>query len=252
MLKVYEWLVYIFMRPHKKFQHFIKWFDICFIRTKTNIKKKKKGKIKQKIEKNLPVAQAEPAQPAHPAHQGQGGLLPPPAPPSCSVECHRASWGRHLHAERLPGLPVPLLASWRPPSASAIHSPPPLRLPPPPAPISSPPEDRRGARRRAHVATVVPEPCRRVQENRSQPLHRSPQAIEPEHLSNRRQLHRELARPVSRRRQIPRLHSIPGLTVFSISFRVSFFTFPLNLQRLVCPTTESAMDPEASRRHGRR
>jgi hypothetical protein len=57
---------------------------------------------------------------------------------------------------------------------------------------------------------------------------------------------------VSRRRRIPRLHSIPGLTVFSISFRVSSFTFTLSLQRLVCPTTESAMDPEQARRHGRR
>src|ERR1041385_7873008 len=93
---------------HKKFQHFINWFGI-FIRAKTNMQKKK-GKIKQKIkEKDLPVAQAEPAQPAHPAHQGHGGLLPRPAHPSCS----RASRGRHVAAERLPGLPSPLLASWR-------------------------------------------------------------------------------------------------------------------------------------------
>src|ERR1041385_3565145 len=130
MLKVYEWLVYIFMRPHKKFQHFIKWFDICFIRTKTNIKKKKKGKIKQKIEKNLPVAQAEPAQPAHPAHQGQGGLLPPPAPPSCSVECHRASQGRHVVVDELPGRPVPSPRTWTHLETPRVHSPPP-ELPPP-------------------------------------------------------------------------------------------------------------------------
>src|ERR1041385_8687928 len=109
MLKVYEWLVYIFMRPHKKFQHFIKWFDICFIRTKTNIKKKKKGKIKQKVEKNLPVAQAEPAQPAHPAHQGQGGLLPPPPPPSCSVESPRASRAAATPPAFLEPSPWPLL-----------------------------------------------------------------------------------------------------------------------------------------------
>src|ERR1041385_541441 len=52
--------------PHKKFQHFIKWFDI-FIRAKTNIQKKK-GKIKQKRKrKSLPVALGE--GPVGPAHQ---------------------------------------------------------------------------------------------------------------------------------------------------------------------------------------
>src|ERR1041385_8694828 len=68
MLKVYEWLVYNFMRPHKKFQHFIKWFDICFIRTTTNINKKKKGKIKQREKEKLPPrrGRAPPLQPAQP------------------------------------------------------------------------------------------------------------------------------------------------------------------------------------------
>src|SRR3954471_24003327 len=40
---------------------------------------------------NLPHAQGEGGPASHPAHQGHGGLLPRPAPPSCSVECHRAS-----------------------------------------------------------------------------------------------------------------------------------------------------------------
>src|ERR1041385_8828604 len=116
---------------HKKFEHFIKWFDI-FIRAKTNMQKKK-GKIKQKIiRKDLPVAQAEPAQPAHPDHQGHGGLLPRPAHPSCSVECHRASRGRHVAAERLPGRLVPSSRvlemsrsrpSSSPPSSSSSPSP---------------------------------------------------------------------------------------------------------------------------------
>src|ERR1041385_257688 len=76
--------------PHKKFQHFIKWFGI-FIRAKTNMQKKK-GKIKQKIkEKTLPGAPGESSPPAQPAHQGQRGLLPRPPPQSYSLECHRAS-----------------------------------------------------------------------------------------------------------------------------------------------------------------
>src|ERR1041385_7697177 len=55
MLKVYEWLVYNFMRPHKKFQHLIKWFDICFIRTKTNIQKNRKERLNRN-QKSLPLA----------------------------------------------------------------------------------------------------------------------------------------------------------------------------------------------------
>src|ERR1041385_3018158 len=129
MLKVYEWLVYIIMRPHKSFQHLIKWFGI-FIRAKTNYRKRKERLNRNKKE-SLPVAQAEPAQPAHPAHQGQGRLLPRPAHPSCSVECHRASQGRHVAAERLPGPPVPPSRAWRRLAAAPFHSPPP-ELPPPP------------------------------------------------------------------------------------------------------------------------
>src|ERR1041385_1051809 len=123
MLKVYEWLVYIFMRPHKSFQHLIKWFGV-FLSEPKQIQKKK-GKIKQKrIRKTLPVAQAEPAQQAHPAHQGQGGLLPPPAPPSCSVECHRASQGRHVVVDELPGRPVPSSRTWTHLETPRVHSPP--------------------------------------------------------------------------------------------------------------------------------
>jgi len=148
MLKVYEWLVYNFMRPHKKFQHLIKWFDICFIRTKTNINKKRKERLNRGKRKNLPGAQAEPAHPSPAGPQGQGGLLLPPAPPSCSVECHRASRGRHVDAAELPGRPVPLLA----PGASLESS---ASIPPLqsfllllPCSISSPPESAAVRRRK--------------------------------------------------------------------------------------------------------
>src|ERR1041385_3121180 len=63
--------------PHKKFQHFIKWFDI-FIRAKTNMQKMK-GKIKQKIKgKAYLVPRAKPANPAQPAHRGSGVFFPLP------------------------------------------------------------------------------------------------------------------------------------------------------------------------------
>ena len=62
---------------HKKFQHFIKWFDI-FIRAKTNMQKKK-GKIKQKIKGKAYLApRAKPAHPAQPAHGGSGVFFPLP------------------------------------------------------------------------------------------------------------------------------------------------------------------------------
>src|ERR1041385_3809837 len=62
---------------HKKFQHFIKWFDI-FIRAKTNMQKMK-GKIKQKIKgKAYLVPRAKPANPAQPAHRGSGVFFPLP------------------------------------------------------------------------------------------------------------------------------------------------------------------------------
>src|ERR1041385_2462956 len=124
---------------HKKFQHFIKWFDF-FIRAKTNMQKKK-GKIKQKIKGKAYLSpRAKPAQPAHPAHQGHGGLLPRPAHPSCSVECPRAQPGGR-HATSLPGgLPGVLIAPWRRTRVPRLHSPPPEPSPPPLSPLPSTPE----------------------------------------------------------------------------------------------------------------
>src|ERR1041385_1284803 len=107
MLKVYEWLVYIIMRPHKSFQHFIKWFDICFIRTKTNINKKRKERLNRN-RKNLTcrLGGAVPASPPGPPGAGGssstsrapkllGGM--PPRQPGCR------------HATSLPGAPPCLL-----------------------------------------------------------------------------------------------------------------------------------------------
>src|ERR1041385_2747905 len=78
MLKVYEWLVYIIMRPHKSFQHLIKWFGI-FIIAKTNYRKRKERLNRGKREKvYLPPRRSRPT-PAQPAQNGHGGLLPPRA-----------------------------------------------------------------------------------------------------------------------------------------------------------------------------
>src|SRR3954469_362167 len=79
MLKVYEWLVYIIMRPYKSFQHLINWFGI-FIRAKTNYRKRKERLNKGEKEKNLPVARAKPAHPAQQAQRGTGVFFPVPRP----------------------------------------------------------------------------------------------------------------------------------------------------------------------------
>src|ERR1041385_5146220 len=178
MFKLYKWLAYYIVMSHKKFQHFINWFGI-FIRAKTNMQKKK-GKIKQKIkEKDLPVAQAEPAQPAHPAHQGHGGLLPRPAHPSCSVECHRASRGRHVAAERLPGRPVPSSRIQETSRSRPSSFPPPRRPPLPLSPDSSPPEKHAGAPSSPRVAIDVEKPPEPVHRLHRRLLRRAVQGIEP-------------------------------------------------------------------------
>src|ERR1041385_4339068 len=64
----------------------------------------------KKIEKEEEITYKTPrAKEAHPAHQGQGGLLPLPAAPSCSVECHRASRAAATPPACLEPLPWPLL-----------------------------------------------------------------------------------------------------------------------------------------------
>src|SRR3954471_12566744 len=109
MLKVYEWLVYIIMRPCKSFQHLIKWFGI-FIRAKTNYRKRKERLNRNLNQKSLPGAQAKSAHRSPAGPEGHGGLLPQRVPPSCSVECHRASWLSHVAAG---GFQAPLVASSR-------------------------------------------------------------------------------------------------------------------------------------------
>src|ERR1041384_1101537 len=110
---------------HKKFQHFIKWFDI-FIRAKTNMQKKK-GKIKQKIKGKAYLApRAKPAHPAQPAHRGSGVLFRLP-------RTQAARW----NATEPAGTTRRRRAPSRPPRA--LFSPPgyvpqpPRSLPPPPS-----------------------------------------------------------------------------------------------------------------------
>src|ERR1041385_3510006 len=153
MLKVYEWLVYIIMRPHKSFQHLIKWFGI-FIRAKTNYRKRKE-RLNRNKRKNLPGAQGEAGPPSPAGPQGQRRLLPPPAHPSCSVECHRASRGNTSPPSAFQASPCPLLASWRRLAAAPFHSP--LHELPP---LLSRPFHRRPRntpeRRRAHAWPSTP------------------------------------------------------------------------------------------------
>src|ERR1041384_3162205 len=124
-----------------------------FYQSQNKFRKRKERLNRKEIRKTLPVAQAESAQAAHPAHQGQGGLLPPPAPPSCSVECHRASRAAATPPACLEPSPAPPPDAWRRPGASPFHSPPPRTLSSSPSPISSTPAKNPGARRRTSVAS---------------------------------------------------------------------------------------------------
>ena len=123
--------------PHKKFQHFIKWFDI-FIRAKKNMQKKK-GKIKQKIkEKDLPDAQAKPAHPAHPAQRGSGVFFP-------ALRLQAARWNATEPAVDATSSPRAFQASPCPLPSPGDASRPSRSIPPPPAQL--PPSPCRVRRR---------------------------------------------------------------------------------------------------------
>src|ERR1041385_2434959 len=102
MLKVYEWLVYIIMRPHKSFQHLIKWFGI-FTKVRTNIQKNRKERLNRKGKRTYLSPGARPTSPAGPAREAHLVVFHP-ALPSSSVAGRRCR-GRHLDAQELPGHP---------------------------------------------------------------------------------------------------------------------------------------------------
>src|SRR3954463_6833560 len=111
MFKVYKWFEYYLLRPHKKFEHLLKYLAIYFAKL-NKLQKNRKERLNRIKKKDLPVAQAKSAHPSPAGPKGHGSLLPRPAPPSCSVECHRASWARHVVAEELPALPVTSSRTW--------------------------------------------------------------------------------------------------------------------------------------------
>src|SRR3954467_8582845 len=103
---------------------------LSYLFSKLNkITENRKERLNRKRRKKLPVAQAKSAHPSPAGPKGHGGLLPCPAPPSCSVECHRASWARHVAAGGFQASSWPLLASWRRLAAATFIS-----LPPKPPP----------------------------------------------------------------------------------------------------------------------
>src|SRR3954467_714399 len=104
MFKVYKWLGYYLLRPYKRFEHLLKYLAIYFAKL-NKLQKNRKERLNRKSERlTWRPGEGSPPSPAGP--KGHGGLLPRPAPPSCSVECHRASWARHVIAKELPALLV--------------------------------------------------------------------------------------------------------------------------------------------------
>ena len=129
------------------------------------------------IKKSLPGAQAKSAHPSPAGPQGQRRLLPPPAPPSCSVECHRASRGRHLDAFELPGLPVASSRTWKHLETPWTHSPPPEL--PPPSLVLAVDRETAGAPQRSRVTNVAEEPSQVVRRVRRRRLHHCAKGIGP-------------------------------------------------------------------------
>src|SRR3954469_3343336 len=83
MLKVYEWLFYFFFRPHKSFQHLIKWFGI-FIRAKTNYRKRKERLNREKKKRlTARLGRGPPLQPAQPTRTPLSSSTP---------RCQAARW----------------------------------------------------------------------------------------------------------------------------------------------------------------
>src|SRR4051812_8918416 len=128
--------------------------------------------------------------------------------------------------------PSPLHVATRSPWTPRTHFPPPGPSSLAPVTISTETRAPPSPRTEAHTATDVPEQCRRVKKNRSRHLHRSPHPIEPEHLRSRRQPHRGLTRPASRRRQIRRPHRISDPATTPVRFTVSS-----------CPSSSSSRSP---------
>src|ERR1041385_7587116 len=94
---------------HKKFQHFINWFDI-FIRAKTNMQKKK-GKIKHKIKGKAYLAPgAKPAHPAHPAQRGSGVFFPVPCLQAARWNATELAGDDTSSSTSFQAAPCPLLA----------------------------------------------------------------------------------------------------------------------------------------------
>src|SRR3954462_6710754 len=100
MFKVYKWLGYYLLRPYKRFEHLLKYLAIYFAKL-NKLHKNRKERLNRKSEK-LTWSPGERSPPSPAGPQGQGCLLPRPAHPSCSVECHRASRASR-HATCLPG-----------------------------------------------------------------------------------------------------------------------------------------------------
>src|SRR4051812_38279585 len=92
---------------------------LSYLFSKLNkITEKQKGKIKQKNSEILTWRLGDVGPPSPAGPQGQGRLLPRPAHPSCSVECHRASRANR-HATCLPGASPASLS--RPGDAHECH-----------------------------------------------------------------------------------------------------------------------------------
>ena len=208
-------------------------------------RKKKKQKARGHSPHSPPAHLAQLASEAGPACQGQGRLQPLPSgrgvarmPPRAATSC-------------LPqGLHVPFSTPGEGPRSPLPFFP----LAHVSPFVSGAPKSRtRNPSRRPScpdVATQPLQPRHRVLRLQRRRLRRFPKSIELKPLGIRRQLHRGLAGPASRRRRIRRPQSFSSHTTTAVRLRVSFcFSSPSSWSPS-CSVAHSAMRARASRRHG--
>src|SRR3954467_9440664 len=76
MFKVYKWFVYYLLRPHKKFEHLLKYLAIYFAKL-NKLQKNRKERLNREIRKTyLAPMREKPTQPSRPTRAGASSSSP--------------------------------------------------------------------------------------------------------------------------------------------------------------------------------
>src|SRR3954463_15258030 len=90
MFKVYKWFEYYLLRPHKKFEHLLKYLAIYFAKL-NKLQKNRKERLNREIRKTYLSPGARPTSPAGPAREASSVVFLP-ARQSSSLERPSTPW----------------------------------------------------------------------------------------------------------------------------------------------------------------